>query len=96
MDYPEAVQLMLAMGVGPIREPVEPFPNKPLEIPDKHDNMRRVYGYLLRRRGIDKEVLDTFAYHLWRLRSEQPDSRNPGKEPGKPHSSFRLCYTRTE
>jgi hypothetical protein len=24
--------------------------------------MRRVYGYLLRRRGIDKEVLDTFAY----------------------------------
>lgn len=52
MDYPEAVQLMLAMGVGPIREPVEPFPNKPLEIPDKHDNMRRVYGYLLRRRGI--------------------------------------------
>ena len=62
MDYPEAVQLMLAMGVGPIREPVEPFPNKPLEIPEKHDNMRRVYGYLLRRRGIDKEVLDTFAY----------------------------------
>ena len=62
MDYPEAVQLMLAMGVGPIREPVEPFPNKQLEIPEKHDNMRRVYGYLLRRRGIVKEVLDTFAY----------------------------------
>ena len=26
MEYPEAVQLMLAMGAGTIREPVEPFP----------------------------------------------------------------------
>ena len=31
--------------------------------PDGGDeNMRRVYGYLLQRRGIDKEVLDAFAY----------------------------------
>lgn len=62
MEYPEAVQLMLAMGAGTIREPVEPFPQKPLEIPQKHENMRRVYGYLLRHRGIDKEVLDAFSY----------------------------------
>lgn len=57
MEYPEAVQLMLAMDAGTIRESVEPFPQKPLEIPQKHENMRRVYGYLLRYRGIDKEVL---------------------------------------
>ena len=57
MEYPEAVQLMLAMGGATIREPVGPFPQKPLEIPQKHENMRRVYGYLLRHRGIDKEVL---------------------------------------
>ena len=62
MEYPEAVQLMLAMGAGTIREPVGPFPQKPLEIPQKHENMRRVYGYLLRHRGIDKEVLDAFSY----------------------------------
>lgn len=62
MDYPEAVQLMLSMGVGIIQEPVEPFPRKPLRIPAKHENMRRVYGYLLRHRGIDKEVLDAFSY----------------------------------
>lgn len=62
MDYPEAVQLMLSMGVGTVREEVEPFPQKPLEMPSKHDNMRRVYGYLIRRRGIDKDVLDAFAY----------------------------------
>ena len=62
MEYPEAVQLMLAMDAGTIRESVEPFPQKPLEIPQKHENMRRVYGYLLRYRGIDKEVLDAFSY----------------------------------
>ena len=62
MDYPEAVQLMLSMGVGTVREEVEPFPLKPLELPPKHENMRRVYGYLIRRRGIDKDVLDAFAY----------------------------------
>jgi hypothetical protein len=62
MDYPEAVQLMLSMGVGTVREEVEPFPQKPLELPPKHENMRRVYGYLIRRRGIDKDVLDAFAY----------------------------------
>ena len=62
MEYPEAVQLMLAMGAATIREPVEPFSQKPLEIPQKHENMRRVYGYLLRHRGIDKEELDAFSY----------------------------------
>ena len=62
MDYPEAVQLMLSMGVGTVREAVEPFPQKSLELPPKHENMRRVYGYLIRRRGIDNDVLDAFAY----------------------------------
>ena len=62
LDYREAVLTLTSMGVGVIREPVEPFPLKPLQIPDRHENMRRVYGYLLRRRGIDKEVLDAFAY----------------------------------
>lgn len=65
MDYPEAVQLMLAMrsvGVGAVQGTVEPFARQPLELPPKHENMRRVYGYLLRRRGIDKDVLDAFVY----------------------------------
>ena len=62
MDYREAVLMLNAMGVSTIRELVEPFALKPLEIPEKHENMRRVYGYLLRQRGIDKEVLDAFAY----------------------------------
>ena len=62
LDYRETVLTLTSMGVGMIREPVEPFTQKPLQIPAKYENMRRVYGYLLQRRGIDKEVLDTFAY----------------------------------
>lgn len=62
MDYTEAVQLMLSMGAGIVQEEVEPFQQKELVLPPKHDNMRRIYGYLLRRRGIDKDVLDAFVY----------------------------------
>ena len=62
LDYREAVLTLISMGVGVIREPVEPIAQKPLQIPAKYENMRRVYGYLLQRRGIDKEVLDTFSY----------------------------------
>lgn len=65
MDYPEAVHLMLAMrsvGVGAVQGTVEPFTKLSLELLPKHENMRRVYGYLLRRRCIDKDVLDAFVY----------------------------------
>ena len=88
MEYPEAVQLMLAMDAGTIREPVEPFSQKPLEIPQKHENMRRVYGYLLRCRCIDKEVLDAFSYRG--LVYESADYHNAvfvgADREGKPHS----------
>ena len=30
-------------------------------LPPRSDTMRRVYGYLLHHRGIDREVLDAFA-----------------------------------
>lgn len=62
LDYPEAVNLLLGMGVPTVKEAVEPFPQTLLSLPSKLDNMRRVYGYLIRRRGIAKEVLDAFAY----------------------------------
>lgn len=53
LDYREAVLTLTSMGVDIIREPVEPFASKPLQIPVKYENMRRVYGYLLQCRGID-------------------------------------------
>lgn len=35
---------------------------KPFELPLKNDNMRRVYAYLLTRRGIDRDVLNAFVH----------------------------------
>ncbi len=42
-------------------EPEPLKPKKPFEMPPKNSNMRRVYGYLLNGRGIDREVLNTFV-----------------------------------
>ena len=53
---------MLSMGVGTVQEEVESFARPPLELPPKHENMRRVYGYLICRRGLHKDVLDAFSY----------------------------------
>lgn len=42
--------------------PVQKEPTKPFVLPPKNDNMRRVYAYLLNRRGIDRDVLYAFAH----------------------------------
>lgn len=78
LDYPEAVNLLLGMGVPTVKEAVEPFPQTPFSLPPKLDNMHRVYGYLIRCRGIAKEVLDAFAYHstnYWESASRALDRR---------------------
>ena len=62
MEYPNAVKTLVSMGIPQVTVPVQPFPSKILELPKKAENMRRVYGYLLHQRGIDKDVLDTFVY----------------------------------
>ena len=63
-SYPEAMEYLLGGADGtlvmaeavPKKESAEPF-----ELPPRNDNMRRVYAYLLTKRGIDKDVLNTFA-----------------------------------
>ena len=65
-SYPEAMEYLLGGADGtlvmaeavPKKEFAEPF-----ELPPRNDNMRRVYAYLLTKRGIDKDVLNTFARH---------------------------------
>ena len=39
LDYREAVLTLVYTGVGTIREPVEPFPKKPLQIPAVYENI---------------------------------------------------------
>ncbi len=61
MDYPEAVMLLLGMDVGCSPVPREEDSPKPFELPPANENMHRVYAYLLRQRGIHKQVLDAFV-----------------------------------
>lgn len=62
-SYPEAMEYLLGGSLGTLATapPIERKPPGPLDAPTRHDNMRRVYAYLLTRRGIDKDVLTAFA-----------------------------------
>ena len=59
-SYPEAMEYLLggSLAVSPSVQKEE----KPFVLPPKNDNMRRVFAYLLNRRGIDREVLYAFVH----------------------------------
>ena len=61
--YPEAMEFLLGRsgGVLTVSPPVQKE-EKPFVLPPKNDNMRRVFAYLLNRRGIDREVLYAFVH----------------------------------
>ncbi len=62
MDYPEAVEYLLSGFGGTLvtSAPIEKE-KKPFELPKRNESMRRAYAYLLKTRGIDKSVVDTFV-----------------------------------
>ena len=76
MDFPQAVNFLLGNNGGslPRAEPVKQEPKKPFELPPQNENMRRVYAYLLNRRGIDREVLSDFVHK--RMVYESADYHN--------------------
>ncbi len=61
-SFPEAVSFLTG-GSGVILQaaPVPKPEPAAIEMPAPHENMRQVYAYLIRRRGIDKGVLDAFV-----------------------------------
>lgn len=62
--YVEAMEYLVGDAEGGTLKRSDPIPKKeaiPFELPERNDTMRRVYAYLLTRRGLDKEVVDTFA-----------------------------------
>lgn len=62
LDYPHAVEYLLDGGTGClITSPVQKQERLPFDLPKPNDNMRRVYAYLVSRRGIDREVVNAFA-----------------------------------
>lgn len=63
LDYPEALEYLLGGTNGTLKtvQPVLQKPPEPFVLPKRNDNMRRVFAYLLSKRGIDKDVLYTFV-----------------------------------
>lgn len=65
LSYPDAVRSLLGSNTGEEvigeRMPPRIKPKKPFELPEKHTNMRRVYGYLMHERMIDRQVINRFV-----------------------------------
>ena len=62
--YPEAMEYLLGGcgGMLTVSPPVQRKPPKPFVLPEKNENMCRVFAYLLNRRGIDRDVLYSFTH----------------------------------
>lgn len=62
-DYPEAMEYLLN-GYGGTLTAAPPVEKeiKEFELPKRNDNMRRVYAYLLRHRGLNRDVVYAFAH----------------------------------
>ena len=65
LSYPDAVRRLLGNNAGEEvigeRMPPRIKPKKPFELPEKHTDMRRVYGYLMHERMIDRQVINRFV-----------------------------------
>jgi len=64
MSYPEAVSMLLGGHGGtafPMASEKKQTEPKAFELPPAHSDMRRVYAYLTKHRGIDREVITAFA-----------------------------------
>ena len=62
-SYPEAVEYLLGCGCGTLTaSPIAQREPTPFTLPKRNDNMRRVYAYLMSRRGVDRDVVNAFAY----------------------------------
>ena len=62
-DYPEAMEYLLNGYGGTLTAaPTIPKEQKEFVMPDRNDNMRRVYAYLLHQRGLNRDVVYAFAH----------------------------------
>jgi hypothetical protein len=61
MTFPEAVQALLGGDFKPAAQ-VDREPPKPFALPEANSDMRRVFAYLTKTRGIDNRVVAAFAH----------------------------------
>lgn len=63
-SFPEAVSMLLNGEEGEAYRPSERHKEeipKPFELPEKNENMRRVYAYLMKARCIDRRIITSFV-----------------------------------
>ena len=64
LNYPEAMTLLLGsegIQVCPAAQEWEPEMPREFVLPEQSEDMRRVYGYLMKHRHIDKSIISHFA-----------------------------------
>ena len=71
MNYPDTVRALLGYSAGTdiVRKPKTEKANNNqfLESPPKHSDMKRLYGYLLGERHIEREILSEFTHENFRI-----------------------------
>ena len=64
LNYPDAIRYILGEDTGQARTIARKHPEnreRKVVIPDSYKNMNRVFSYLMKQRGLDRELLHTFA-----------------------------------
>lgn len=61
MNYPDAIRALLGSSVGTEVLPKAKKEEKEIKIPEKNNDMKRVYAYLLGERCIKREILNEFV-----------------------------------
>ena len=77
LSFPEAVRTLLGEHVGTVvqtERKAEKKEERVFTVPDKHTDMRRVYGYLCNERNISRDIVHAFASAG--LLFEEPEHHN--------------------
>ena len=77
LSYPEAVTRLLNGEQGEAYEPVDRNKRrekKEFSLPPASSNMRRMYAYLLKQRGLSREVVDAFVHAKLIYESAEPSA----------------------
>ena len=63
-DYPSAVRFLLGADVGAVAVivPKKKKEPKPFAMPPANSDMHRIYAYLMKQRGIDRDVIRAFTH----------------------------------
>ncbi len=62
LSYQDAIQMILDERIEPLQVTKQQKEKKPFQLPEKNENMRQVFAYLLRTRFIARSIIEYFAH----------------------------------